>query len=37
MKTYNKPDVELVYFNADIVTASNLVNDHDADDVDWMI
>ena len=35
MKIYNKPDVELIYFNEDVVTASPLGNDNDGDDQIW--
>lgn len=35
MKNYNKPDVELIYFSEDVVTASLLGKDNDGDDRIW--
>lgn len=38
MKIYNKPDVESIYFSADIITTSvtDIDNDNNGQDIVWI-
>lgn len=38
MKIYNKPDVEPIYFRADIITTSvtDIDNDNNGQDIEWI-